>query len=77
VLLIPVLFEELLAELSASHRRCAKTMPPTSRHGFKSPRGHHPDPIEAKADTMRRYVTATGMALGLLAIWAALLPFAT
>jgi hypothetical protein len=26
-------------------------------------------------DTMRAYFTATGMALGLLAIWAALVPF--
>jgi hypothetical protein len=30
---------------------------------------------ETEGDTMRGYVTATGMAIGLLAIWAALLPF--
>jgi len=35
----------------------------------------HPDPNETEGDTMRGYVTATGMAIGLLAIWAALLPF--
>jgi hypothetical protein len=37
--------------------------------------GRHPDPNETEGDTMRGYVTATGMAIGLLAIWAALLPF--
>jgi hypothetical protein len=26
-------------------------------------------------DTMRPYITATGMALGLVAVWAALVPF--
>jgi hypothetical protein len=29
----------------------------------------------AGEDTMRAYITATGMALGLLALWAALVPF--
>ena len=32
-------------------------------------------PLLTRHETMRAYIVATGMALGLLAVWAALVPF--
>jgi hypothetical protein len=68
-------------ERSASHPHSSGKTPPRAHFATKSANcclvtaSWLRDPNRGGEDTMRTYFTATGMAVGLLAVWAALVPF--